>query len=60
MIPTLLMIGILIYSFRRVGTMMGGGMGGGTPGSGKRKGTGVFIYMLYNNLCTYDFTKTKL
>merc|ERR1719315_507149 len=33
------MIGILIYSFRRVGTMMGGGMGGGAPGSGKRKGT---------------------
>jgi len=38
MIPTLLMIGILIYSFRRVGTMMGGGMGGGAPGSGKRGG----------------------
>jgi len=46
MIPTLLMIGILIYSFRRVGTMMGGGMGGGAPGSGKRKGGGLFGGMM--------------
>merc|ERR1719411_1319494 len=34
------------YSFRRVGTMMGGGMGGGAPGSGKRKGGGLFGGMM--------------
>jgi len=54
MIPTLLMIGILIYSFRRVGTMMGGGMGGGAPGSGKRKGGGLFGGMMQSTAKVID------
>merc|ERR1719411_1143239 len=42
------------YSFRRVGTMMGGGMGGGAPGSGKRKGGGLFGGMMQSTAKVID------
>merc|ERR1712142_126191 len=38
-LPTLLLLGFLVWSSRRMGSMMGGG---GAPGSGKRKGGGMF------------------
>merc|ERR1712142_92972 len=50
-LPTLLLLGFLVWSSRRMGSMMGGG---GAPGSGKRKGGGLFGGMMQSTAKVID------